>query len=157
MSRRYPLADLVEATGLTEAAVSRMVGLSGSTLKLARERGLTADAADRYAVRAGFSPLEVWHDYGMTLCAECEEGFAPFRSSQRFCGRRCRERNGARRRYQTRPEVAERMRAKSAAYYAEAGDYVRSRVLRYHHANRPAQLERMRAYRRDRQAKETAA
>lgn len=59
-ARRYDLASLLEATGLSEAALGRLVGLSGSTLKNARERGLTMEAADRYAVRAGLHPFEVW-------------------------------------------------------------------------------------------------
>lgn len=89
--RRYPLDALLAATGLTEAALSRLVGLSGTTLVRAREHGLTADAADRYAVRAGFAPVNVWLDYGLVECARpgCSTLFAPNDKRHRCCKRAC--------------------------------------------------------------------
>jgi hypothetical protein len=119
--RRYPLEALVEASGLTEAALGRAVGLSGSTLGKARRHGLREDAADRYAVRAGLHPLEVWTDFGQVPCAECDGLFAPTRKGHRFCSRLCadrlRSRERYRRNYASSPEfrAAEVERAKRFA------------------------------------------
>ena len=63
MSRYYPLEALVTASGMTEAALARRVGMSGTLLKNARTYGLREEAADRFAIRAGFHPCEVWDDW----------------------------------------------------------------------------------------------
>lgn len=65
-ARYYPLEALVAASGLSEAAMARRCGLSGTTLKNARANGLRDDAADRHAVRLGFHPSEVWSDWFAT-------------------------------------------------------------------------------------------
>jgi len=92
--RRYPLQALVDASGLGEDALRRRVGLSGTMLQRAREMGLTDKAADRYAVRVGLHPFEVWPemvDHGIedaaVECAErsCSERFIPTRKGHRFC------------------------------------------------------------------------
>ena len=134
-ARRYPLSALVELSGLSENALAHKVGLSGSTLKKAREDGLLEPAADRYAVRAGFHPYEVWpemldhalEDTSIECAGGCGTPIQPTRADHRFCSRRCKERVGQRRRYHT-DELTRRRRIESAAaYYAEAGDYVRTR------------------------------
>ena len=135
---RYPLADLLEATGLTESGLTRAVGLSGSTLVKARENGLTADAADRYATRAGFHPASVWPDWGTAeceqTCPECEEGFVPARKGTVFCSKRCRQRKlqreWQRRRYATDPAYAEAKRAARREFYAECAEYEKARERR---------------------------
>lgn len=58
--RRYPLSALLEATGMSEHQLGQHVGLSGSSIKKARELGLVESAADKYACRAGLHPFEVW-------------------------------------------------------------------------------------------------
>lgn len=63
MTRRYSLQALVDASGLSESTLGRRVRLSGSTLKQAREHGLTERAADRCAVRLDLHPFEVWPDW----------------------------------------------------------------------------------------------
>lgn len=101
MSRRYPLDALVAASGLTEAALGRKVGLSGSTLKLARTEGLAERSADLFACRAGLTPWLVWPDWLEDLeveCAErsCTNRFVPSKSSHRFCSRTCGNRERTR-------------------------------------------------------------
>lgn len=139
--RRYELAALVAASGLTESQLAIKVKLSGSSLKKARETGLIESAADRYAVRAGFHPYEVWpemadhalEDAGRE-CDECDTQFTPNRSHQRFCSQLCQQRNLQRRRqrikYQTDPDFAARKRALSRRYYEECREYVRAQQQR---------------------------
>lgn len=132
--RRYPLSALVTATGLTEAALGRLVGLSGSTLKKAREWGFTADAADRYANRAGLHPAEVWTDYGLICCAShrrievapngtatilegCDVMFAPKDRQSIYCSGTCRRREKMRR-YRARPHGAANNRRYRQDYLA---------------------------------------
>lgn len=111
MSRRYPLRALVVASGLTEAALGRRVGLSGSTLKHVRVNGLAERSADRYAVRAGLHPFEVWpemvehHQADATVeCAagDCSVRFIPTRKSHRYHSTTCFQREYKRERYRTR-------------------------------------------------------
>lgn len=145
MSRRYPLEALVVASGLSEHQLSVKVGLKGTTLRNARTDGLIERAADRYAVRAGLHPFEVWPEMAehqledtSTECAapDCARRFIPTRSGHRFCSRRCGDRTTARIRYRADSELAERKRAARRRYYAEAGDYERARQRRYDRAQR---------------------
>lgn len=143
MERRYPLAALCAALGLSEAATALEVGLSGTTLKRAREWGLTADAAERYAVRAGFTPGGVWPQFLddefaelSVVCADekCDERFIPVRKGHRFHSPTCRTRHNMRlwqrEKYQNDPEFAEADRARARAYYEECKPYVRARQNR---------------------------
>lgn len=61
--RRYPLEPLADAVGMTVAALGREVGMSGATRTKVETFGLTEAAADRYAVRLGLHPWEVWQDW----------------------------------------------------------------------------------------------
>ena len=98
MTRRYPLSDLLAATGLSESGLTRRAGISGTTLKNAREMGFTADAADRYAVRCGLHPWEVWPDFGCQPCAleDCDVMFRPHRPGHIFHDKRCARKAWAR-------------------------------------------------------------
>lgn len=143
MSLRYPLADLVRASGLSEAALARKVRLAGSTLKLARERGLTEAAADRYAVRAGLHPLEVWPEmvdeaYRPCAAVGCERRFIPTRKGHVYCSRNCRDRVSERLRYHRDPAHAARKRAARRRYYQEVGQYERARERRKYEAKKRA-------------------
>lgn len=149
--RRYPLQELVEASGLSEAEFGRRVGLSGSSLTKARRDGLIESAADRYACRAGLVPWLVWSDWLEDLkkeCAaeDCSAQFIPARTGHAYCSKRCRERVGSKRRYHTDPAARARAIASAAGYYDEAGDYRRTQMRRRHWENRDAELDRMRAY-----------
>jgi hypothetical protein len=154
---RYPLEDLVAASGLTEHGLAKRVGLKGTSLRRAREMGLTADAADRYAVRAGLHPLTVWPsmvEEAKVECAaeDCPARFVPSRQGHRYCTPTCRERVGERRRYQSNPERAARKREARRRYYEEAGDYERAQRRREYWAN----PERFRAERRERYRRSAA-
>jgi len=99
--RRYPFAALMDATGLTEAALGRRVGLSGTSLVKARELGLVEQAADRCAVRCGLVPWVVWPDWFADFeveCADrsCEATFVPTRQNHIYCTQKCARRAWAR-------------------------------------------------------------
>lgn len=154
--RRYPLAALLEATGLTESGLTREVGLSGSTLKKAREVGFTADAADRYAVRCGLTPLEVWPDYGQVPCVECGQLFAQTRSTHRYCEWNCAARAGRRRRYAEDPAYREQRKAAARRHKEENRRAEQIAGAQYRERNRErlaaAQRERDRRKREERVA-----
>lgn len=137
--KRYSLDLLVEASGLTEAALGRRVGLSGSSLTKARKMGLIESAADRYACRCGLLPWLVWSDWledAQVECAErsCTVRFVPTRKGHLFCSKRCCVRKQMQefraRRAEDEAYLAMR-RAEARAYYEECGDYVRARQRRY--------------------------
>jgi hypothetical protein len=144
--RRYPLEPLVAASGLSEAALARSVGLSGSTLQQARLHGLREDAADRYAVRAGFVPVVVWPDFGQAICPECSEPFVQSRRTHVMCSDNCRERRRMRLKYQSDPAWAEAKRAARRAYYQECADYERADARRryWQDPDRARELRRQR-------------
>src|SRR5690606_29642990 len=119
-----------------------------------RDKGVTDRTADRLAVTAGLNPYMVWPELltdqiedCSRRCDECEEPFVPFRRSQRFCSKSCRQRQlqreWKRRRYQTDPEFAEARRQERRAYYAACGDYERARQRRYDRARRSGDNERV--------------
>lgn len=56
----YPLQALLDATGLTLNQLRGRCPTSGRTYRLALDRGLLPDQADRWAVRCGLHPFEVW-------------------------------------------------------------------------------------------------
>ena len=156
MSARYPLDALVSASGLSEAALARKVGLSGSSLKAARERGLVEAAADKYACRAGLAPWVVWTDWLADLEVECEEQtcsvrFVPLRRSHRFCSPRCYQRNYQRQRarelYANDEEYREAQKAKARAYRASNKRQIAIKNRLNHERNHDRRLEYQRRYR----------
>lgn len=166
--KRYPLAALVEASGLSEARLAARVGIGGSTLKVARQLGFTEAAADRYACRAGFVPWHVWPEWIADViadvsipCVECNTPFVPKRKGQRFCERRCSARAWKRERYQSDPEFAQRCKDAAKAHYEECGHYIQGQARKwrdanpervkasrraYYEANRDAENDRQRAW-----------
>jgi len=60
---RFPLAPLLAMLELSQSQLSNMYGVGGQSLKRWRECGLTVEAADRLAVRAGLHPAEVWPEW----------------------------------------------------------------------------------------------
>ena len=142
--RRYSLQALLDATGLGEHALGQQVGLSGSSIKKARELGLIETAADKYACRAGLTPWLVWPEWledAEVACAECEARFVPSRTGHLCCGRACQQRRNQRTRYHANPE-AQRDRARR--YYAECGEYVKAEARRRWWADVEAARERQR-------------
>lgn len=55
-----PLAPLLESSGLSWRGFRELVGSNTATLRKAEERGLTFAQADRWAVKLGKHPVEVW-------------------------------------------------------------------------------------------------
>ena len=141
--RRYSLEALVTASGLTPAALGRKVGLSGSTLQNARARGFSLDAADRYAVRAGLHPLEVWDDFGLVPCPVCEGLFAPTRKGHVYCSPRCRQRVAARKRWED-PAYRAKRAEYMAGYRREAARVLAAQKRAWREANRERAREQTR-------------
>ena len=59
-AQRWPLAPLLDASGLTRLWLAHHLGVSGETLKRAARDGLTDTEADRWATRLGFHPVAIW-------------------------------------------------------------------------------------------------
>lgn len=149
----YPLAPLAEAMGLSEDKAYKALGINRKTKTVRRIRGegMTADEADRFAVKAGFMPWEIWPDWtveltgvGMVPCGSCGELFDAYRPGHRYCSTTCRRRE-QQRRYRTSPRVAEANRANRRAYYAACGAYERAREHRKYWADPEKARQRKRA------------
>lgn len=127
MTVLYPLAAL---EALTDRRTGRPVRVEPG-MKARHPDGVSFLTADRLAVQAGYHPAEVWPswfedalaDVGHT-CDGCAERFVPSRPFQRYCSERCRTRLKMRR-YRTNPQVLEKARIRSAAYYEECAPTVR--------------------------------
>lgn len=131
--RRYPVEPLVEFSRLPLDQFRRRVSCSGSTWVDVRERGLTIDVADRWAVKLGIHAVNIWPEMLDDLieavhvpCAapDCPVTFLPpelgkGQKARRYCSRRCQIRTNARRRYQEDAETRERRKAMSNRYRAE--------------------------------------
>ena len=127
--RRYPVAPLLEATGLSMSALAQRVGIGGGEYARVRSEGVTELAADRWANRLGLHPAEVWPDFGFALCADprCAKPFAPTRAGHRYCSETCNSRHRRRVRYQQDADYAAARRARAKVYYEECREYVRRR------------------------------
>src|SRR5262245_1888000 len=60
VSGRWPLTSLLAASGMSRNGLARQLRLAGHTLRTASRRGLSDVQADRWAVRLGLHPVEVW-------------------------------------------------------------------------------------------------
>lgn len=145
---RYPLDPLFDAMRLSPHQACVVLGLSGSTQKEYRARGVTEKVADRLAVKAGLSPYEVWPemvDHQIAAieraCArtDCDQLFVPA-GRRIYCSDACGQVVRERRRRQ-RPEVREANRAYAATYYARN----RAEVRRAQQSARQAARRRQRA------------
>lgn len=167
-ARRYPLANLMAASGLTEAALARKVGLSGSTLKYVRENGLAEVSADRYAVRAGLHPHTVWPemvghvlDEVQVACAstDCGELFVPRdgRGQQRYCSARCRQRESTRRYRATEGGAESARRVRRTYYWSDPRIREREAAMKAKPSARRAEAARRRQLRAERRTTEEIA
>jgi hypothetical protein len=129
--RRYRLEPLAEALGLTMAALCREAAVSGSTEQDVRCHGVPRDTAERYALRLGRHPYEIWfemrdHDVEdhQVACANerCGKVFLPRSARQRYCSTRCQKNAWMRHHYASDTEWAEARKAKSRAYWAAIRD-----------------------------------
>src|SRR5262245_6674250 len=60
VSGRWPLTALLAASGVSRNGLARQLRLAGHTLRTASRQGLSDVQADRWAVRLGLHPVEVW-------------------------------------------------------------------------------------------------
>jgi hypothetical protein len=74
VSGRWPLTALLSASGLSRHSLGSQLRLAGHTLRTASRRGLSDLQADRWAVRLGLHPAEVW---GASWYDGSEEGSGP--------------------------------------------------------------------------------
>ena len=69
-----PLHPLLDKTGLTVTGLSRRVACNGSRVREADTLmpcgGLTVWEADRWAIRCGLHPIDVWPDLWLTQSQE---------------------------------------------------------------------------------------
>jgi hypothetical protein len=151
--QRYPLEALTDASELSEAALVRQVGMSGSTLKRVRVEGLSEAQADRYACRLGLVPWMVWPNWlddAQVPCKECGELFVPKRKGHVYCtvrcGRRANDRENKRRRYASDPEYAAAVRERSRRYREVAARSLKVKDAARRERNRERNRERARAY-----------
>ena len=156
--KRYPVQPLLDACGLTLNAFIRthMPSINGTYYRKARDEGLTADAADRWATRVGLHPFNVWPEMvedsieaAKVTCAaeDCDTRFLPSNGKHRFCSHRCSARESSRRRYRENAEVRERRKAWAKQWRAE-----NERAMRFWASRQPeARREQSQAY-RDRHA-----
>lgn len=61
--RRYPLQPLEARLHQTDHNLARTLNINHHTLQHLRTHGLTWQQADRYAIRAGYHPTELWPTY----------------------------------------------------------------------------------------------
>lgn len=136
MSRRYELEPLLRAAGgISLKRLQQTVGFNGPTYRNVRDRGLTPDQADRYAVRLGLHPFEVWPELldhqivdAQRSCAAtgCANTFMPHAGkggqNRRYCSDPCRARESMRR-HRATPHGREANRRYLASYRA----YLRER------------------------------
>lgn len=140
---RYPLEPLANTMGLSLHQTCKQLGLSGSTEKEYRARGVTERVADRLAVKAGFSPYDIWPemiDHIISAAEQpcawhgCQTPFLPSTPQQKYCTGNCRRAASQHRRYRDDPDYRARRVAARAAYYAENRDYELARQRRYDRA-----------------------
>lgn len=99
---RYPLASLIEASRQSYDNARRTVGASGTDWTRAARDGILEAKADRWAVKLGLVPFEVWPDWlddAFRPCTAtgCPNRFAPYRDQDLYCSRTCARRERVRR------------------------------------------------------------
>lgn len=137
---RFPFEPLVEKMEQNKHLVCELLQISGGTYDSLMRNGLDEVQAERYAVRGGMHPFEVWpetRDVSIEAALEgdvcagrgCSEPLpATATVRRRFCSKLCADRDTKRRwareRYQSDPEFRERRKRASAERYAAERDYV---------------------------------
>lgn len=57
---RFPIEPLIKAYNRPYREFREKVGARHTVLKRAKEQGLTIEQADKYAIKCGFHPIEIW-------------------------------------------------------------------------------------------------
>lgn len=136
--KRYPLAPLLDAMGMSANQACLALGLSGSTQQQYRRDGVTERVADRLAGKAGFSVYEIWPE----MADDVIDAVA--------AADRARENAGERRRYRTDPAKRARRLETRRAYYAQHGEYERAAQRVRDAARYAANRDEINARRRER-------
>lgn len=124
---RYPLAPLMQVSGIaTMKSLRAIFPMNGTEYRRVIDDGLSEPQADRWAVKLGLHPAEVWPQWGHQACAaeDCGGWFLPPARAPhtRYCSPRCKNRE-KKRRYRATPNGAEANRRHRRAYYEENRGY----------------------------------
>jgi len=133
VSRRYPVQPLLDATGLTLNGFIRthMPSVNGAAYRKARDEGLTADQADRWAVAAGLHPFLVWPDM-----ADHQIEAAEAAEEERRRRYNARKAAAERARYHRDPRRRQQALENAKRYVDENRDYVNAQRRRRWHARK---------------------
>lgn len=132
---RYALEPLMRAAGIASMAELRAIfPMNGTMYRRVIDDGLSEEQADRWAVRLGLLPWDVWSEWlsaAEVSCAatDCTVRFVPVQATQRFCCQSCSSRQRRRERYRRDPAYRKRRRAAARRYYEVHGEQVRARNL----------------------------
>jgi hypothetical protein len=129
----WPVEALAAAVG-GKSNLVRMI--DGGNVHRAYRDGLTDRQADRWAVRCGLHPFEVWPDMldaaiesVMVACPHCASPFLPVAKNHRFCSTPCRTEA-----HRRTPAGAAANRTRRRRGYAESAEYERARERRRYQA-----------------------
>lgn len=122
----YRFSSLAEAMGESETHTFRRLRVNGARRQIILEDGIDIDQAERWALKLGMHPFEVWPEMvneallaGTKACAACGGPFVPSRPSHVYCCHNCRVRVGMRRR-RLDPEIRARELQARRRYAAES-------------------------------------
>lgn len=143
----YDLERLEQATGYSVRQMAAHLGFAHTeNLYRLRRTGLSLDLAERYAIKLGRVPYEVWPEW-LAESAELAWETEQQDRERADLGERERKAKNAeryRRLYRSNPAYREAQKAKRRRYSEESHDYVLGRQRRYHEANRERDNERSR-------------
>lgn len=128
--RRYPLAPLAAAMGLSVHKAGQTLKIAGSTLQDYRERGVTEPVAERLTAKAGLFVYDVWPEILDHAIRDTSPGT-----------------RWKREKYANDPDFRAAMIERRRAYYAENGEYEKKRQRLWYAANAAAQRDRSRKVR----------
>lgn len=142
--RRWPLQPFLDATGWSMTRIREVAPCNGVEYRRRRTEGVTEATADRLAIAAHLHPWEIWPEIEHLAeipCAECNEGFVPFRKNHLHCSKRCYQRAYKREKYR-------RLYATDPAF--RAAELERSRAKR-EAAPKATKIKKAAYYRRNRE------
>lgn len=142
-TKRYPIEPLLAMLRVSANRATQELRMGGGAYLRYRRDGMTREAAERLADRAGFHVYEVWPDMAIDdagpleqKCAapDCPVMFvAPtLRLGQKrrhYCSRTCQQRTNARVRYQSDEATRQRRCADSRRYKQEIKELVARRSV----------------------------
>lgn len=115
----------MSAAGIqTMMQLRRLCPMNGSEYRRVQDEGLSETQADRWSVRLGLVPWQVWPEWGCVPCAltDCGEMFVPRRPGHVYHDQKC-----ARKAWARTPEGKASLRAAKARWLETAWEYDRRR------------------------------